>query len=184
MHFLNLFIICDENGNELPPNSPPPPIQTHITTLRTGSPMIHVSNSSWQISFTDVAKCLRATLTYYSALWTLYFHLMVTLHLSNMHEKIDAMTVGEAPWEHFILKYSGPLPKGVSEANIPTWMTNENDVWFHNPVTLLENLLANPDFEDEFDFTPYQECTEDGSHCYCDFMSGNWSWQQVVCLFI
>ena len=109
---------------------------------------------------------------------------MVTLHLSNMHEKIDAMTVGEAPWEHFILKYSGPLPKGVSEANIPTWMTNENDVWFHNPVTLLENLLANPDFEDEFDFTPYQECTEDGSHCYCDFMSGNWSWRQVVCLFI
>ena len=68
MHFLNLFIICDENGNELPPNSPPPPIQTHITTLRTGSPMIHVSNSSWQISFTDVAKCLRETLTYYSAL--------------------------------------------------------------------------------------------------------------------
>ena len=44
------------------------PIQTHITTLRTGSPTIHVSNLSWQTSFTGVAKCLRATLTYYSAL--------------------------------------------------------------------------------------------------------------------
>ena len=95
---------------------------------------------------------------------------------SNMHEKFDAMTVGEAPWEHFTLKYSGPLPKGVSEANIPTWMTIENNVWFHNPVTLLENLLANPDCEDEFDYTPSQECTEDGSHRFCDFMSGNWSW--------
>ena len=58
------------------------PIQTHITTLRTGSPTIHVSNLSWQTSFTGVAKCLRATLTYYSALWMLYLHLMVTLYLS------------------------------------------------------------------------------------------------------
>lgn len=103
---------------------------------------------------------------------------------SDMHEKIDVTTVGEAPWEHFIPKYSGPLPKGVSEANIPTWMTNENDVWFCNPVTPLENLLANPDFKDKFDYMPYQECTEDGLHCFHDFMSGNWSWQQVVCLFI
>ena len=102
---------------------------------------------------------------------------------SKMHEKIDATTVSEAPWEHFTLKYSGSLPEGVSEVNIPTWMTNENDVWFCNPVTLLENLLANPDFKDEFDYMPYQECTEDGSHHFHDFMSGNWSWQQAVCTF-
>ena len=57
------------------------PIQTHITTLRTGSPTIHISNSSWQTSFTNVAKCLRETLMYYSALWTLYSHLTVTPHL-------------------------------------------------------------------------------------------------------
>ena len=95
---------------------------------------------------------------------------------SNMHENINMTTVGKAPWEHFTLKYSGLLPKGVSEANIPTWMTNKNDVWFCNPVTLLENLLVDPGFKDEFDYTPYQEHIEDGLHCFHDFISGNWSW--------
>ena len=59
-------------------------------------------------------------------------------------------------------------------------MTEEHEVWFHNPVTLLENLLSNPNFKDEFDYTPYQERTVDGSHRFRDFMLRNWSWQQAV----
>ena len=99
---------------------------------------------------------------------------------SDMHNKIDATTLGEAPWDHFTLKYNGPLPEGVSQENIPKWMTDEHEIWFHNPITLLENLLANPDFKDEFDYVPYQEHSADGSHRFHDFMSGNWSWRQVV----
>ena len=45
-------------------------------------------------------------------------------------------------------------------------MTEDHEVWFRDPITLLENLLSNPDFKDEFDYTPYQEYKEDGSHCY------------------
>lgn len=99
---------------------------------------------------------------------------------SDMHNKIDATTLGEAPWDHFTLKYNGPLPEGVSQENIPTWMTDEHEIWFRDPVTLLENLLANPDFKDEFDYVPYQEHAADGSHRFRDFMSGNWSWRQAV----
>jgi len=99
---------------------------------------------------------------------------------SDMHDTIDATTLGEAPWEHFTLNYNGPLPEGVSWEDIPTWMTEEHEVWFRDPVTLLENLLSNPDFKDEFDYTPYQERTADGSHRFHDFMSENWSWQQAV----
>ena len=101
---------------------------------------------------------------------------------SDMHNTIDATTLGEAPWDHFTLKYDGPLPEGVSGENVPGWMTEEHEIWFRNPVTLLENLLANPDFKNEFDYTPYQERAADGSHRFRDFMSGNWSWQQAVCL--
>ena len=72
--------------------------------------------------------------------------------------------LGEAPWDHFTLNYTGPLPKGVSRENAPGWMTEDHEIWFRNPVTLLENLLANPDFKDEFDYTPYQEYAADGSH--------------------
>ena len=82
---------------------------------------------------------------------------------SYLHAKIDVMTVGNAPWNNFTLHYNGPLPKGVSQGNSPTWMTEEHEIWFHNSVTLLENLLANLDFKDKFDYTPYQECGADGS---------------------
>ena len=70
----------------------------------------------------------------------------------------------EAPWDHFMLSYNGPLLKGVSREKIPAWMIEEHEVWFFNPVTLLENLLSNPNFKDWFDYTPYQECALDGSH--------------------
>lgn len=99
---------------------------------------------------------------------------------TDMHNKIDATPLCEAPWEHVTFKYSGPLPEGTSWDDTPKWMTEDHEVWFHDPITLLENLLSNPDFKDEFDYTPYQEYKEDGSHCYRDFMSGNWAWQEAV----
>ena len=101
-------------------------------------------------------------------------------HHTNMQDIIDTTTVGEASWDHFTLNYNGPLPEGVSQEDIPRWMTEEHEVWYRNPVTLLENLLSNPDFKDEFDYVPYQERTADGSHRFRDFMSGNWSWRQAV----
>ena len=97
-----------------------------------------------------------------------------------MHSKIDATTLGEAPWEHFSLNYNGPLPDGIHEDDIPSWMTEDHEVWYWDPVTLVENLLANPDFKDGFDYVPYQEHTPEGSHHFHDFMSGNWVWRQAV----
>ena len=96
------------------------------------------------------------------------------LNHSDMHDKIGTTTLGEAPWDHFTLKYNGTLPEGVSQEKIPTWMTDEHEIWFCNPVTFLENLLANPDF-DEFDDVPYQKCSPDGSHHFHDVMSGKTS---------
>ena len=80
---------------------------------------------------------------------------------SDMHITIDATTLGEAPWDHFTLNYTGPLPEGISRENTPGWMTEDHEVWFHNPVTLLENLLANPNFKDKFDCMPYQKIATD-----------------------
>ena len=38
---------------------------------------------------------------------------------SDMHSTINATTLGEAPWDHFMLFYNGPLPKGASREDIP-----------------------------------------------------------------
>ena len=95
-------------------------------------------------------------------------------HHTDMQDIIDTTTVGEASWDHFTLNYNGPLIEGVSQEDIPWWVMEEHEVWYCNPVTLLENLLSNPDFKDEFDYVPYYEHTVDGSHQFHDFMSGNW----------
>jgi len=59
-------------------------------------------------------------------------------------------------------------------------MQAEYDVWFWGSHTLVHNLLSNLDFKSGFDYALYQEHTTDGVHHFCDFMSGNWAWKQVV----
>ena len=93
-----------------------------------------------------------------------------------MHSKIGTTTLGDAPWEHFSLNYNGPLPDGIHEDDIPSWMTEDHEVWYRDLVTLVENLLTNPDFKDGFDYVPYQEHTPEGSHRFHDFMLGNWDY--------
>ena len=36
-------------------------------------------------------------------------------------------------------------------------MTKPYDVWYHDPRLLIHNLLANRDFNGEFDYTPFRE---------------------------
>ena len=178
--------ICDEDGNELPPNSPPPvhsapqrssddwfPYESHIQFEL--ADFLYRRNQMSQGNTDILLNLINAMLASHGDRAPFENH-------SDMHSTIDATTLGEAPWDHFTLSYSGPLPEGVSREEIPAWMTEEHEVWFRNPVTLLENLLSNPDFKDGFDYTPYQERAPDGSHRFCDFMSGNWSWQQAVSL--
>ena len=60
-------------------------------------------------------------------------------------------------------------------------MTAEFDMWFRDPRSLVHNLLSNPDFDKEFDYSPLQEYDLDGNHRYQDFMSGDWAWKQAAC---
>ena len=99
---------------------------------------------------------------------------------ADMHSKIDTTTLGDTPWEHFSLNYNGPLPDGIHKDDIPSWITEDHEVWYQDLVTLVENLLTNPDFKDGFNYVPYQEHTPKGSHRFHDFMLGNWAWRQAV----
>ena len=177
--------ICDKDGNDLPPNSPPPPPDSGP----------QCSSDDWfpyelctQFELADfLYRCNQISEGDTDFLFTL-MNTMLASHgdqapfcnHSDMHDTINATTLGEVPWDHFTLNYTGPLPEGVSRENTPGWMMEDHEIWFHDPVTLLENLLANPDFKDEFDYTPYQEYAADGSHQFCDLMSGDWSWQEAV----
>ena len=96
----------------------------------------------------------------------------------TLYHTIDSTTVGflnAAPWNSFTVTYQGPKPEG----EYPSWMDKEYQIWYRNPDTLICNLIANPSFADEFDYVPYHEYHY-GKHHFCDFMSGDWAWKQVV----
>ena len=83
----------------------------------------------------------------------------------DLHVKIDATTLGDHPWQKITIRNNCPLPDGP----IPSWMTTEFDVWYHNPCQLVHDLISNPDFAKEFDYTLYQEYAADGAHHFKDF---------------
>jgi len=95
----------------------------------------------------------------------------------DLYSTVDATPLGDVPWDSFSLKYNGTLPDG----EVPSWMSSEYDVWFRDPRCLVQNLISNPDFLGEFDYSPLREYDADGNRRYQNFMSGNWAWKQAVC---
>ena len=93
----------------------------------------------------------------------------------DLYSMIDATNLGDAPWNHFNLDY-----QGEQSANSPSWQVEGFTVWFHDPLTVVHNLLSNPDFNGSFDYAPFQERDEDNNHWYENFMSRNWCWKQAV----
>ena len=80
------------------------------------------------------------------------------------------------PWENFSVRYNGIRPEG----DVPSWMDTGYKVWYHNPCTLIHDILSNLDFDGEFDYAPLQEHDMHGNHQFENFMSGNWAWKQAV----
>ncbi|KAI9431281.1 hypothetical protein H4582DRAFT_2113489 [Lactarius indigo] len=59
------------------------------------------------------------------------------------------------------------------------WMTMTYDVWHQDAHHLLHNMLANPDFDNEFDYVPFREFNAQKRRRWRDFMSGDWAWREA-----
>jgi len=97
---------------------------------------------------------------------------------TDLYNTIDLTPIGDVPWESFTVKYDGVHPDDERLA----WMDTEFEVWFRNPKQLIEHMIANPDFNGEFDCSPFQEYDINDNHRFCNFMSGDWVWKQAVCI--
>jgi hypothetical protein len=98
---------------------------------------------------------------------------------TDLYNTIDSTPVGDVLWESFTVKYDGEVPNGERLA----WMDREYEVWFHNPKELVQNMLTNPDFNGEFDCSPFHEYDSKNNHHFYNFMSGDWAWKQAVHLY-
>ena len=95
----------------------------------------------------------------------------------DLYDTIDVTKLGYTPWNHFNFSYQGD--KGNSPLK---WQTEDFTVWFCNPQMVIHNLLPSPNFDNGFDYAPFQEHDKDGNHQYENFMLGNWCWRQAVCI--
>jgi hypothetical protein len=99
---------------------------------------------------------------------------------AHLYNTIDAIPVGGVPWQSFEASYMGSRP----EANVPSWMEQTYEVHFRDPCQLFLNMLANPTFVEDVDYTPMHIFDINGSRRYKHFMSRDWAWKQAVHFFI
>ncbi|KAJ3505225.1 hypothetical protein NLJ89_g7528 [Agrocybe chaxingu] len=94
----------------------------------------------------------------------------------EMYSLIDLIKQGEIPWNSFSIMYDGVRPQDGQPT--PPWMDEKYEVWFRDPLQVLENQISNPEFKDMMDFSP-KRVYHKGEHRYEDLMSGNWAWDQA-----
>ncbi|KAG1844764.1 hypothetical protein C8R48DRAFT_750825 [Suillus tomentosus] len=173
--------ICDGQGNPIPPDAPPPPRPSDR-----GSDDWTPYNDRVEFEVADFLyrrnQMSAGDIDFVFNLWaaSLAAHgdtPPFTNH-TDMYDTIDSTPLGDVPWQSFSSQYNGILPDDPDD--IPSWMKSEYDVWFRDPRLLVNNIISNPDFKDEFDYAPLQEYSvSDGAHQFQDFMSGDWCWKQA-----
>ena len=67
---------------------------------------------------------------------------------------------------------------------VPHWMQESYKLNVRNILSVFEEQLAPEEFDGQFEYMPYKEYDEKGSHIYPNFMSGNWAFHEVVRIFI
>jgi hypothetical protein len=66
---------------------------------------------------------------------------------NDLYKTLDAIPYGDCPWQSFLVKYSGLLPEDP-----PSWMSADYDVWYRNPLSLLEQQFRKPAFDGAIDY--------------------------------
>lgn len=96
----------------------------------------------------------------------------------ELYTAIDAIPLGGATWKALVVKYTGPLPQ---QGDVPSWMTDEHELFYRDPLEVIKQQLSNPAFDGHIDYAPYKEFDSEGNRQWSDLMSGDWAWQQAVC---
>lgn len=172
-------IPCDKYGNALPPNTPPPrrhegmssddwtPYRNH-TEYQLADFLFRQTQMSAN-NIDELMDLWASTLLNYGDCPPFADH-------NDLYNTIDSTPLGDAPWQSFSTTYNGEKPT----EDVPPWMDAEYHVWHRDPLTVVRNLLNNPDFDGEFDYAPYQETGPNGEQHFQDYFSGDWVWEQSV----
>lgn len=93
----------------------------------------------------------------------------------DVYATINVICVGDVPWQCFSIS-----PQYDIDLDVPWWQQTEYQVWYQDPDTVIQAMLANPDFDEQFGCAPYVHYDQAGKWCWKDFMSGNYAWHKAV----
>ncbi|KAG6825644.1 hypothetical protein H0H92_002967 [Tricholoma furcatifolium] len=165
---------CDLDGNDLDEGTPPPP--------RDDPPPNDYSPFANRATF-ELAEFLYTDVEMSASKIDRLLHLMACMYphdppqstrARHIYSLIDQIQQGDVAWDSFTLQYNGTLP---TYGPIPSWMTDQHEVWFQDPLLVLEGQLGNTEFSAELDVAPKREY-RNGKRRYGDLQSGNWAWRQ------
>ena len=172
---------CDEHGEFLPKGTPPPPRS-------------NPGPDDWD-PFEDEVQFLMGDFLFWQEemsvgnidilldLWALnmakHDDLGPFSSYEHMYSTIDSIKQGDAPWKSFTTSYAGELGPDA-----PSWQLEDYEVWFRDPDVVLRNMLDNPDFDGQIDYSPYIDVDKAGNRKWNEFMSGNFAWRHAVSLTI
>ncbi|KAI0682812.1 hypothetical protein C8T65DRAFT_750046 [Cerioporus squamosus] len=169
---------CDEHGNFIPADAPPPPrpddIDWHPFPDR---PTFEFAEFAFEDAHLSRAKvdrmlCLFAAkhvadgLPDYNSIFKDYQEIL---------DSVDAIQYGEAPWKTFAVRYSGP----VTPAS-PAWQRETYYVHTRNTLRVAEILAGCPNFNGQFDYVPFAETTPTRGRRVSNLMSGQWAFKQAT----
>lgn len=166
---------CREDGVPLGPNSPPPPWTSdagwYPFRSRAEFELADFVYKKEQLSATGTQQLLDII----GALLVPHGDTPPFASSVDLHATIDAIKVGDVPWQSFSTHYTGVFPEGVP----PSWMTADYEVHFRDPHAVVQQMLSNPSFASDFDPVPHRDFDDKEERVYSDFMSGNWAWRQA-----
>ncbi|KAK0439960.1 uncharacterized protein EV420DRAFT_1623156 [Desarmillaria tabescens] len=153
-------IPCDEHGQDLPPNSPPPsfpPQNENAWAPFEDEVQFRIADFLFQ-----KVEMSQGDINHLMELWNLsmldHDAFGPFQNHDDMYKAIDEIQLGSAPWKCFICPPDPDLPPSA-----PDWQCQSYQVWYRDPTVLIANMLANPDFAKEFETTPYIHLGPDGN---------------------
>ncbi|KAF8329950.1 hypothetical protein F5887DRAFT_1064242 [Amanita rubescens] len=168
---------CDSLGQDLPPNTPPP-VTTQIPSF---DPFL--DRADFELAEFFYARN-QTPAVQIDALMDIWASKSADqdppfVDHKDLYSTIDNIPLGDVAWKAFSVSYCGPVPAEGEGEDIPPWVKSEFEVWYRDPLAVLQSQLANPDFNQKFHAAPYREYDENGERVWSDVMSGNWAWKQA-----
>ncbi|KAJ2975717.1 hypothetical protein NUW54_g11684 [Trametes sanguinea] len=168
---------CDAHGNILPQDAPPtplPPRSAQDWSPYSGRVAFELADLLYRVEQMPASN-IKLLLEYWAADLVKHGESPPFSSAADMYDVIDHTALADVKWESFSLSYSGDRP----DSDVPAWMNDSYSVFHRDALSIVHNMLGNPDFKDNMDYAPYRETTHDRQRRLEHFMSGDWAWRQA-----